>query len=502
MIGVRVNTHLEIASETLTERQQEVVRAALTIPNPERIVAEREMVWDWESLPETIELWREEDGILRLPRGFASQLGSTIRSEIWWEDERVSVPLAAVKKWRNPILRDYQEPAATAIVKSEQGVYVAPTGSGKTVTVLETIRRIGQRSLVIVNNTHIARQWMDRAREHLGLCEDDIGLVGDGVWREAGITLAVQQTLWSRRDSLDGWWQTWGLVALDECHHVPANTFFDIIQRFPALYRVGVSATPDKNVELRSLVSASLGPVIHETEESVLVEAGVIERASYEILNSDFSFTMWPTHRAKKDKKTGKLACEYQDRGCDRKGIVHRNNWTDLVAALVEDEDRNDLIAEAIARHYNEGRAILVLSRRLKHLDEMARATIRRLGSAEDVYRLSGKEKTDEKMDLYERAEAGRLVIFSTIGDEALDIPRLDTLVLAFPTKQGDLVRQQIGRVLRAHARKALPVVVDVRDDVGTLVKHLKVRLGVYKSKKMSQRHQVPSAYARDGEAA
>lgn len=496
MITVKVNSHLELAAWELKEHQMEAVKTALTIPNPERVTAEREMVRGWDQLPETIELWRKERGTLYLPRGFANQLESVVRSEIWWEDERVSRPINT-SLWLNPMLRFYQEPVVPTMLKCEQGVYVAPTGSGKTVTFLEFVRRASQRTLVIVNNTHIAEQWRDRAREHLGLTE--VGIVGDGSWKEADLTIAVQQTLWSRRDSLDGWWETWGVVVLDECHHVPANTFFDIIQRFPALYRVGISATPDKNVELRALVGAALGPVIHETKEEVLVEAGVIERASYEILDSGFSFTMWPTHRAQKDKETKKLTCEFQDRGCDRKGLVHRNNWTDLVAALIEDEERNELIAEAIARHYNEGRAILVLSRRLKHLDEMARAVIRRIGSAEDVYRLSGKEKTDEKMDLYERADAGRLVIFSTVGDEALDIPRLDTLVLAFPTKQADLVRQQVGRVLRAHARKGRPVVVDVRDDVRTLLKHLKVRLGVYKSKKMTQR---PSAYARDREAA
>ncbi len=478
MIEAYVKSHIAIEETSLTIEQIDRLKESLTIPNPDKEVAIREHVRGAQSMPDTIELWGH-DGIATflLPRGIADQLEEVLDEEVYWHDFRADHPIDT-SDWSAPTLFDYQEPAVVEMVTGEQGVYQAPAAAGKTVTMLEAVRRIGQRALVVVNSTHIAAQWADRAREHLGLAR--VGIIGDAKWEEEDLTVAVQQTLWSRRDELGSWWDDWGLVCLDECHHVPATTFYDIIQRFPARYRLGLSATPDKQVGRERLVRASLGPTLHATPRGTLVSAGRIVDPTVRFIQSNFSYVLWPTHRAQKDPDTGLLVCEYARRGCDRKGLRHQNNYAELVKELIDDDARNDLISDAIVRAYGEGRAIIVLSRRLGHLDNLARRVVAQIGQ-EDVYRLSGKEKTATRMDIYERAEEGKLVIFATVGDEALDIPRLDTIVLAFPSKNEGLIEQQIGRVARTHPGKAAPLVIDVTDDVPALDKQLRQRVKVYR---------------------
>lgn len=474
-VRATVHSKIVIPSVDLSLGQRMELEQALTIENPAKERAMREMTAGADDLPDEIELFWEADGRYVIPRGFAAALGKK-HDDIEWTDERVVRPIDT-SLWINPILRDYQEKACKTLMSHEQGVYEAPAGSGKTVTGLELIRRLGQRALVIVNNTHIAGQWIERAAQHLGLSRDMIGLIGDGKWHEQDITIALQQTLWARRDSLEAWWEDWGLVMLDECHHAPASSFFDIIQRFPAKFRIGLSATPDKQKGLETLVEAAIGPIVTKTPREVLVQAGTIVNPTVEILPSQFSMNFWPTHSYRKDEGP---ECEYHDRGCNKRGMRHQNNYSDVIAKLIDDDARNDLLADRIVRAYGEGRAVLVLSRRLKHLDNMARRVIKAIGD-EDVYRLSGKEKTDEKLAIYDRAEQGQLVIFSTVGDEALDIPRLDTLVMAFPVKNAGLIEQQLGRVARVHHEKAAPEVIDVGDNMGVLDNQLKARMRVYR---------------------
>jgi superfamily II DNA or RNA helicase len=77
---------------------------------------------------------------------------------------------------------------------------------------------------------------------------------------------------------------------------------------------------------------------------------------------------------------------------------------------------------------------------------------------------LTGKEDTEERMRVAREAESGQCVVFSTIADEALDVPRLDKLYLVWPTKNSAVIRQQIGRIERVHPSKKSATVYDFVD--------------------------------------
>ncbi len=451
------------------------LKKACSIPNTDKEKMKREKIGGWQRLPSFISLWNYEEYEVTIPRGLAHSLNSFAESyghKIEWIDNRIQSNADFIE-WEKIDVRPYQEEAIEKILSGEQGYWKSPPGSGKTVAILEAIRRSDQVALVIVNTTNIAEQWRQRARTFLGR---DVGIIGDNKWEEKKITIAMQQTLWSRREELEerGWFDAFAFVCLDECHHLPAETFTDILSRFTARYRIGVSGTPTKNFEKKPLLEATLGPMIHETPKKMLVEQGWLMKPSIEAIYTGFTFNFFSTHEHfgyKSGRKCGEQFCNRPD---DKKR--HGNNYQEMVSALVKDGKRNHCINHKICENIINGNCILVLSRRLNHLYELKNKAdffIENMviwgGEPPKTFLLTGKESTEERMKIAEQADSGRCVIFSTLADEALDIPRIDRIHLAFPTRNADLIRQQIGRGERPHPDKTDVIVYDYVDMAGPL---------------------------------
>jgi hypothetical protein len=108
------------------------------------------------------------------------------------------------------------------------------------VLILEAWRRTGLRGLILVEKAGLAKQWRERAQEHLGV---EAGMIGEGEWEERNLTVAMLQTL-HRREIGDEWFRRWGFTALDEAHHARADTYQAVLRRVVSRYVVGVTATP------------------------------------------------------------------------------------------------------------------------------------------------------------------------------------------------------------------------------------------------------------------
>jgi superfamily II DNA or RNA helicase len=141
-------------------------------------------------------------------------------------------------------LRDYQTEAVGKLVRITQGYLVMPCGSGKTRTALGAIARLRTPTLVLVHTTDLAAQWRQEIRNELGV---EAGLIGSGQARVAPITVGLVQALvrWPL-PRLDAYLSTLGFLVVDELHHCPAVTFRQIIDRCPARYRLGLTATPER----------------------------------------------------------------------------------------------------------------------------------------------------------------------------------------------------------------------------------------------------------------
>lgn len=203
----------------------DAVLEALEIPNMAKHEAKKQDLWGWQSMSDTISLAQTEDGMLLMPRGFASTFVAGMDDfgfEVQFDDRRIWQPKFRIGK--NPAADKWQIPAMEAMLRAEQGIYKAPAGSGKTVTMLLLIRKLACKSLVIVNTKDILWQWQERVEQFLG--EDyPFGQIGDDIFDVSPyITIATAQTLHSRFEVLEenGFFDDFSLVCLDECF--PAGT--------------------------------------------------------------------------------------------------------------------------------------------------------------------------------------------------------------------------------------------------------------------------------------
>lgn len=455
-IPARVYSHISVDLEDLPEGVLERVIDTLTIPNAVRENAKARLIQGWQDMDEFIELYEVIDDMLILPRGFASQLvniASAHQREILWEDERSYKAQFSIGK-KIPA-REYQAKFIEAIDEIEQGIGIAPPGAGKTVAALEIVRRHG-RALVIVNTMEIADQWVNRAKQWLGE-NFPVGFVGAGEFETtAHLTIATQQTLWSRRQELreSRFFDQWNVVILDECHHATAETYRHILSEFSSRIRFGMSATPKKTGDFR-LAESVLGPIIVEITDDDVGENTI--KPHVEVINTKFG----AVYRGDK-KMSG--------------GWIKRNNYQTVLQKLVKDSERNRLIANEIVLNH-PCNANLVLSKQLKHLGFLRAALIDAGYPEEDIITLTGRDNRRERQETIRRIEHARCVVLSTLADEALDAPRLDRVHLTFPTKNPDLVIQQIGRIRRKHPEKRDAVVIDYRDlQVGPLDRQYMVR--------------------------
>jgi superfamily II DNA or RNA helicase len=346
-------------------------------------------------------------------------------------------------------LRSYQREAVAAMQRRVQGTILSPCGSGKTQMGVAAIATIQQPALILVHTHDLAEQWRERIAMVIG---QTTGIIAGGESRLEPITVATVQTL-SRMEpaALEELGQRFGCVVLDECHHLPCNTFRYVIAHLPGKYRFGLTATPEREDGLTPLLELCIGPRLFEIDQDRLVELGYLERPEVRFLESRFSF--------------------------DYDGPEDHH---ELMAALVEDEERNQLILDRVLADARAGHTVLILTGRVNHCEHLA-ARIADAGVKAGF--LTGSVGKSERRALLEDFREGALpvLVASTVADEGLDVPRLDRIVLAYPGRAKGRLTQRLGRLMRPHPGKAAPVLYDIVDpQVPPLARQWRERKRIY----------------------
>lgn len=327
-------------------------------------------------------------------------------------------------------LYDYQETAIPVTDKKDFGVVVAPPGSGKTLMALTIVARKQQSALIIVHRKQLFDQWIERIQSFLGIPKYRIGqIAGSKCDIGMDITIAMIQSLQSN-DLPEKLYHSFGTIIVDECHHIPAVTFREVIKKFHTYYLYGFTATPKRKKKDESLIFAHIGEIIHE----VIIPAGSVQGKQLNIVIRDTDF-----------------ATPFQS-ATDRTEM--------LMNILIHDTARNELIVHDIQREVSAGRKVLVLTERKSHIEILSQY----LKSKYEMIVLTGEDKDQmRKQKLKQVAENNFQILLATgqfIGEGA-DIDALNCLVLAYPFSfEGKLI-QYIGRVQRSNVT---PVIYDYKD--------------------------------------
>ena len=196
-----------------------------------------------------------------IPRGFIGRLWRFCKeSQIEFDflDGRKLKPVFPMTF--NAVLRNHQLGAIETVLKKDYGVIVAPPGSGKTVIGLKIIAEKAQPSLIIVHRKQLLEQWTDRIEAFLGIPKRDIGIIGQGKSKIGKqITVATIQSLPKQIESLQN---IFGTIIVDECHHIPADSFRNTIEKLQTYYLYGLTATPFRKYSDGKIIFTHLGEII------------------------------------------------------------------------------------------------------------------------------------------------------------------------------------------------------------------------------------------------
>lgn len=434
-----------------------------SLHNPDYYEKERLRLSTWKT-PRFLRCYGESLDRLLLPRGLREAAEAVVAeagSRLVVREQRRDLPRIAVHL--QATLPSGQQDALEALCRHDLGVLVAPPGAGKTVLACGVIADRAQPTLVLVDRAPLLEQWRERLVTHLGIDRRQIGVIGAGRSRPRGIIdIAMVQSL-ARRDDVAGMTEGYGLVVVDECHHVPAITFERVVREIGAPAWLGLTATPYRRDGLEGLITMYCGPIRQRMGERLTEDSGFAR-----------ALVVHPTDHV--------TAPAVGDDVGDAAGVLIQS----VFRGLVEDDERTRLICADVATAVRAGRNCLVLSQWTQHLARLG-TMLEELGLAPDVLKGGmGKKARRLITDRLAAARSGDGVVLLATGSflgEGFDCPPLDTLFLAFPIAFKGRLVQYVGRVLRpidGKSRVEVHDYVDVR--VPVLARMHAKRLAAYAS--------------------
>jgi superfamily II DNA or RNA helicase len=405
--------------------------------NPEFYKAQAMRLPTWDK-PRVISCSEEFAQHLALPRGCLQEVRELLKEHgirVLIRDERFPGKPIEVNFQGN--LRDDQAEAICQTLRHDEGVLCAPTAFGKTVVAAKLIADRAVNTLILVHRQQLLEQWRARLAVFLDLPANAIGqVIGGKDTRTGFIDVALLQSL-QRKGEVKDCVAEYGHVIADECHHLTAFSFEQVMRQVKAKFIVGLTATPTRKDGHHPIIFMQCGPV----------RFNLSAREAAEL--SPFRHLVLPRH-------TGfRMPPDVADL------TIH-----DAYAALLTNEERNKQIVGDVIQAVREGRTPLVLTNRTDHLERLARG----LSEIQHVLILKGgmgKKQRQAAAEMLASIPDGTPRVLLATGSyigEGFDDSRLDTLFLTMPISWRGTLQQYVGRLHRIHDGKKVVRVFDYVD--------------------------------------
>ncbi len=429
-LEILINSEIYLKRVQLNEKLIEFLRDNLNFLNSDYLIKKRlgKAVYNVEKYFKLIE--ETPEGII-IPRGFASSLIHFCHTEnipIKVVDERCKHDEIDVNSKIE--LLPHQKDVLEQTQVKDFGVIVSPPGSGKTIIGLALIAQKKQPALILVHRKQLFDQWIDRIENFLSIPRRHIGQIGnqkDMIGKE--ITVAMIQSL--ARGNHSDLRNKFGLVIVDECHHIPAKSFREVITQLNCFYLYGLTATPKRKNNDEKLIYVYIGNIIYEMTQKELMES---ENAKAEI-----------------NIRETDLFVPYD---------YKIDNYETVSQILIFDTNRNNLILKDIDENISRFKSILILTERKAHVNVLNLY----LKEKYETIAISGDDSERSRKSKLEQIAQGHFQIIISTGQyfgEGIDISELECLFIVYPFAfEGKLV-QYIGRIQRSGKP---PVIFDYRD--------------------------------------
>ena len=357
--------------------------------------------------PKYLKGYEESSEFLKLPRGLKEKLFEYLNYNLVKYkiiDNRVFEKIETKRILFT--LRAEQEDAIKEILKYDSSICVAPPGFGKTLIGAKIFEQRAVKTLIIVNKNMLLDQWISRFVDYFGYKKSDIGFLGKSQNRLNGnIDIATMQSLNNIPELVENYTQ----VIVDECHHIPALTFEQIVKNFKGKYILGLSATPNRKDELDPILYQQLGNISYEYKKPKTHTNRLL------VIKTEFTSSA--------------------------------DNYAAIINELVSNEDRNRQIVKTIKE--NIDRKILLLSDRIEHLN-----LLENILKEENIDFVSvhGSQNKKEQVENLQKVKTSSLILAtSSFFGEGIDFPHLNTIIFATPISFYGRLIQYLGRIGRGN---------------------------------------------------
>ena len=390
---------------------------------------------DFGVAPPSFKVFRKAKSGLCVPRYYAEEKFGKLVEDIRPKPEKIKISFKGK-------LRDetHQNEALSKAIEAGHGILSLPCGFGKTTVSLAIACKLGYRTMIVVHKEFLANQWKERIQQ---FCPGaSIGIVRQNKKEvNCDFVIAMLQSLSLKEYSFEDF-DSIGTLIVDEAHHICAKVFSQSLFKLCPKHTFGLSATPNRKDGLTKVLHWFMGPTFFSVERKNQDQVDV--------------FPLVYTCPRFEDPPP-----------CTRFGKL---SLPTMITELTEMPDRNRMILQTIKDVAKTTRQILVLSDRRFHCEFLHQ----KFKTTSGLYMGGMKE-----VDLTESSK--KQIIFATFSQahEGLDIPSLDTVILATP--KSDIV-QSIGRIMReTKGKKNNPRIYDVVDHWSVFFAMYNKRLRVYR---------------------
>jgi len=377
------------------------------------------------------------------------------------------IPMSRVRS--NVVLRDYQQEALQKWMEaSMRGCIVLPTGSGKTLIGIKAIEHVNLASIIVVPTIELMNQWVKALADSFSLSEDDIGRVGGGYDIINAITVITYDSAYARASTLGN---RFALMIFDEVHHLPATGYRSIAEQSIAPYRLGLTATIEREDNMHTLLPSLVGGIVYRAKTNRLIEGNYLAEYRVErryVKMDDSESREYMSNYERYINALSRLNIPYGIEGFKRLIMLSTKNPTAREALLARNRALSialnsraklDELREILAEHYDS--KIIIFT----HHNEL-------------VYRIAGEflipfithnTSIEERRDILKGFKEGRYkaIVTSRVLDEGIDVPDADLGIIMSGTGSSREFIQRLGRLLRAReGKKALLIEIVSKDSV------------------------------------
>lgn len=348
----------------------------------------------------------------------------------------------------NITLRDYQKQALDVwILNSKRGVIVLPTGSGKTVIGINAISLLNTPTIVVVPTLDLLDQWRSRLKKEFRV---DVGMLGGGEQEIKALTVSTYDSAYIHAARLGN---KFGLIIFDEVHHLPAEVYKNIAEMFASPFRMGLTATYEREDGLHAELNRLVGGKVFEKKvkelagehlspfrlQKIAVELTAEEQKEYEHNQGIFADYL------RRCNITIRTPLDFQKivirSGRDpnaRKALLARNKARDIALNSISKIEK---FREILKKHTESRLFIFTEHNKLVHI----------ISKEFLIPAITYRTATRERSEILDRFRSGeyKAVVTSKVLDEGIDVPEADVGVILSGTGSRRAFIQRLGRILR-----------------------------------------------------